>query len=190
MKMINNAMHLLRDSKSSALALLFGAFTLLAVSACSEPMESESHSSEAIDAAKGETIALTTSLTTYKSATCGCCQLWVDHATQQGFAVDAQNVDDLNGVKDRFGIAPQFQSCHTSVSENNYVFEGHVPAKFVRQFLQNPPANARGLAVPAMPLGSPGMEVGDRFTPYEILLLHKDGGHSVYARIENAQQQF
>ncbi|GAB2526985.1 DUF411 domain-containing protein [Microbulbifer agarilyticus] len=186
MKMINSAMRLLRNSKLSTLTLLLGAFTLLAVSACSKPVEKESHSSEQAAAAQGETIALTT----YKSATCGCCQLWVNHANQQGFAVDAQNVDDLNGIKDRFGIAPQFQSCHTSVSDNNFVFEGHVPAKFVRQFLQNPPANARGLAVPAMPLGSPGMEVGDRFTPYEILLLHKDGGHSVYARIENAQQQF
>ncbi|MCQ3830853.1 DUF411 domain-containing protein [Microbulbifer elongatus] len=131
-----------------------------------------------------------TPLTTYKSATCGCCKLWVDHAKDQGFQVKALDVDDLNAVKNRFDIAPQLQSCHTSVSANDYVFEGHVPAKFIRQFLQKPPANARGLAVPAMPLGSPGMEVGDRFTPYDVVLLHKDGGHSVYARIENAEQQF
>ncbi|HEY8568718.1 DUF411 domain-containing protein [Microbulbifer sp.] len=128
-------------------------------------------------------------LTTYKSATCGCCKLWVEHAGGNGFEVDAQDVDDLNGIKEKYGIAPALQSCHTSVSPSGYVFEGHVPAKLIRQFLQNPPANARGLAVPAMPLGSPGMEVGDRFTPYKVLLLHSDGSHSVYASIDQFEQQ-
>lgn len=153
----------------------------------STPSSQSSAVDQTMDAATaGQPLALTT----YKSATCGCCKLWVDHANKHGFNVDAQDVHDLNGVKERFEIAPEYQSCHTSVSDNNYVFEGHVPAKFIRQFLQNPPANTRGLAVPAMPLGSPGMEVGDRFTPYDILLLHKDGSHSTFARIENARQQF
>ena len=135
------------------------------------------------------TAASTLALTTYKSATCGCCKLWVEHADNSGFDVDARNVDDLNAVKDKYQIAPEYQSCHTSVSADGYVFEGHIPAKLIRQFLQNPPANARGLAVPAMPLGSPGMEVGERFTPYKVLLLHKDGSHSVYASIDQFEQQ-
>ncbi|WP_231759979.1 DUF411 domain-containing protein [Microbulbifer elongatus] len=167
-------------------ALLLGAALLSA--GCDRAQQTQNAASN--PAAEATSTQPSIALTTYKSATCGCCKLWVDHANEQGFAVDAKDVDDLNGVKKRFDIAPEFQSCHTSVSDNNYVFEGHVPAKFIRQFLQNPPANARGLAVPAMPLGSPGMEVGDRFTPYDVVLLHKDGGHSVYARIENAEQQF
>ena len=69
-------------------------------------------------------------------------------------------------------------------------FEGHIPAKLIRQFLQNPPANARGLAVPAMPLGSPGMEVRDRFTPYEALQLNQDGSSSVYASINQFEQKY
>ncbi|WP_105102987.1 DUF411 domain-containing protein [Microbulbifer pacificus] len=167
-------------------ALVALLFSLFAISACSETGKDQKTAANLIAAESGETIALTT----YKSATCGCCKLWVEHAGKQGFAVDARDVDDLNGVKVRFGIAPEYQSCHTSVSQNDFVFEGHVPAKYIRQFLQNPPADARGLAVPAMPLGSPGMEVGDRFTPYDILLLQTDGSHRVYARIENAQQQY
>ncbi|WOX06904.1 DUF411 domain-containing protein [Microbulbifer pacificus] len=133
--------------------------------------------------------ASASALTTYKSAACGCCKLWVEHAGKHGFDVDAQNVDDLNAVKEKYRIAPEFQSCHTSVSPSGYVFEGHVPAKLIRQFLQNPPAGARGLAVPAMPLGSPGMEVGDRFTPYKVLLLHNDGSTSVYASIDHLEHQ-
>ncbi|SDJ96819.1 DUF411 domain-containing protein [Microbulbifer yueqingensis] len=128
-------------------------------------------------------------LTTFKSATCGCCGKWVEHARHSGFEVTAKDVDDLNAVKAGHAIAPRHQSCHTSVSPEGYVFEGHIPAKYIRQFLQNPPAGARGLAVPAMPLGSPGMEVGDRFTPYDIVLLHEDGSESVYARVNDAAQQ-
>lgn len=160
--------------------------TLFTISACSKTGEAQKNAEPQVTTNGEETIALTT----YKSATCGCCKLWVEHAENQGFAVDARDVDDLNSVKARFRMAPEYQSCHTSVSDSNYVFEGHVPAKYIRQFLQNPPANARGLAVPAMPLGSPGMEVGDRFTPYDILQLQDDGSHSVYVRIENPQQQY
>ncbi|QIL90258.1 DUF411 domain-containing protein [Microbulbifer sp. SH-1] len=171
-----------RKTRGALIALLLGVFTL---SACSETGQNPKNTEERATKSSSETIALTT----YKSATCGCCKLWVEHAGEQGFTVDARDVDDLNGIKERFRIAPEYQSCHTSVSENDYVFEGHVPAKYIRQFLQNPPANARGLAVPAMPLGSPGMEVGDRFTAYDILLLQSDGSHRVYARIDNPQQQ-
>ena len=145
------------------------------------------------EASEGNTkvapVAITSALTTYKSATCGCCKLWVEHAADNGFEVDAQNVSDLNAIKDKYEIAAEFQSCHTSVSPDGYVFEGHIPAKLIRQFLQNPPAGARGLAVPAMPLGSPGMEVGDRFTPYKVLQLNKDGSTAVYASIDRFDQQ-
>ncbi|MCO1335561.1 DUF411 domain-containing protein [Microbulbifer sp. OS29] len=150
-------------------------FTALALSACAEPQPP-----------KKETVKLTT----YKSATCGCCKIWVEHAQQSGFDVEARNVDDLNGVKNQHHIAPRYQSCHTTVSEQGYVFEGHVPAKLVQHFLQKPPQNAIGLAVPGMPLGSPGMEVGDRFTPYQVLLLKEDGSSEIYAEIKTAQEQF
>ncbi|WP_226668651.1 DUF411 domain-containing protein [Microbulbifer aggregans] len=157
---------------------------LLLLSGCGSSQDTQS-ATEARSTAATDSIALTT----YKSATCGCCKLWVDHASQRGFLVDARDVNNLNDIKQQHQIAPEYQSCHTSVSENGYVFEGHVPAKLIRQFLQNPPAGARGLAVPAMPLGSPGMEVGDRFTPYEVLQLNNDGSHAVYASIDRPEQQ-
>jgi len=159
---------------------------LLALTACAKA----DHDHDVNEDNTGTTAAaVATTLTTYKSATCGCCKLWVEHASEHGFEVDAQNVSDLNAVKNKHKIAAEFQSCHTSVSPDGYVFEGHIPAKLIRQFLQNPPAGARGLAVPAMPLGSPGMEVGDRFTPYKVLQLNKDGSTSVYASIDRFEQQ-
>ncbi|WP_346837539.1 DUF411 domain-containing protein [Microbulbifer sp. SAOS-129_SWC] len=160
--------------------LLSTSLLLLALTGCSK----ELNQTEAALSARTKL-----ELTTFKSASCGCCGQWVAHARASDFVVDARNVDDLNAVKNRHHIDPRLQSCHTSVSRDGYVFEGHVPAKLIRRFLQNPPAGARGLAVPAMPLGSPGMEVGERFTPYNVMLLHSDGSDSVYARIDSIEQQ-
>ena len=93
---------------------------------------------------------------------------------------DHQN---LQKVKDQFSIKPKYQSCHTAVSKDGYIFEGHIPSKFIKQFLANPEADAIGLTVPGMPLGSPGMEVEGRFTPYDVLVLYKDGSSKVYAEV-------
>jgi len=76
------------------------------------------------------------------------------------------------------------------VTKEGYVFEGHVPAKFIKQFMASPPANALGLAAPGMPMGSPGMEMGDRFSPYNIILMKKDGTSEVFASIANAAEQY
>jgi len=125
-----------------------------------------------------------------KSPTCMCCAAWVEHASDNGFVSQISHPTDLTGAKLNLGIAPQYQSCHTAVADNGYVFEGHVPAKLVRQFLDNPPADALGLAVPGMPMGSPGMEIGDQFQAYDVLLLNKDGSASVYAHMASAQEQY
>ena len=81
------------------------------------------------------------------------------------------------------------RSCHTAVSSQGYAFEGHIPARDSHQFLANPPADGIGLTVPAMPVGSPGMEVGDKFMPYRVLLMKKDGSTEVFASVESAAQQ-
>jgi hypothetical protein len=70
------------------------------------------------------------------------------------------------------------------------VFEGHIPARYIQQFLDNPPADAIGLSVPGMPVGSPGMEVGDKFIPYQVLLLKHDGSTEVFARVEQQTHQY
>lgn len=126
----------------------------------------------------------------YKSPTCGCCLEWIDHAEQRGFSFTTHHPADLGKLKAEQGIAPQYQSCHTAISAQGYLFEGHVPARYVKQFLAAPPVDALGLAVPAMPVGSPGMEVDDRFSPYAVMLLKRDGSAEVYAQIDTPAQQY
>jgi len=127
--------------------------------------------------------------TVYKSPTCGCCGRWIEHLESAGFHPLVKHPKNLNTIKNQFNIEPQYQSCHTAV-HNDYVFEGHIPVKFIQQFLANPPAGAAGLAVPAMPLGSPGMEAGQRFTPYTVYQLNMDGEPTVYATISRIQEQY
>ena len=96
----------------------------------------------------------------------------------------------LLAIKDLYRIANNLRSCHTAVSTQGYVFEGHIPARYIHQSLANPPADAMGLTVPAMPVGSPGMEVGDKFMPYQILLMKKDGSTEVFASVGSMAQQY
>jgi hypothetical protein len=129
-------------------------------------------------------------LTVYKSRTCGCCQKWIDHAEDHGFDINANNVTFMSDLKEDKGIAPNYRSCHTAESKEGYVFEGHVPAKYIKQYLANVPADSIGLSVPGMPVGTPGMEVGDRFMPYRIFLLNGDGTSSIYAEVATYEEQF
>jgi hypothetical protein len=108
----------------------------------------------------------------YKSASCGCCKEWVKHLEANGFSVKARDVDNPSDYREKFGIPTEFGSCH-SARVNGYALEGHVPAAEIKRLLAEKP-KARGLAVPAMPMGSPGME-GPRSDPYDVLLV-KDGG--------------
>ena len=101
-----------------------------------------------------------------------------------GFVADTQNHQNLEDIKKMYEIKPEYRSCHTGVSSNGYIFEGHVPSKYVTQFLSEDHPNAIGLSVPGMPLGSPGMEVDDLFMPYEVLILFKDGTSEIYARVD------
>lgn len=130
------------------------------------------------------------SLQVYKSPTCGCCQQWVEHMRQAGFTAHVHDEDNLEPIKQNHGLPWNARSCHTAVSAEGYVFEGHVPASIVKRFLAERPADARGLAVPEMPMGSPGMEMGDKFTPYEVWVLKKNGATEVYTRVETQAEQY
>ena len=122
-------------------------------------------------------------LLVHKTATCGCCKKWVDHMENNGFTMNTQDHKSLMTIKDELGIEPQFRSCHTAVSSDGYFFEGHVPSEYVGQFLEENNQNAMGLSVPGMPLGSPGMEVDGRFTPYDVLIHYRDGTSTIYAEV-------
>ena len=129
-------------------------------------------------------------LLVYKTPTCGCCKKWISHIEAQGIVAFSKDYQNIDGIKEHLEIQPNHRSCHTAVTKNGFVFEGHVPAKFIKKFLNESHSTAIGLSVPAMPLGSPGMEVGDRFMPYNILIMYKDGSSEIYASLQTYQEQF
>lgn len=119
-------------------------------------------------------------VTVYKTPTCGCCSLWVDHLKANGFSVQTYDLDDLSVTKAQLGVPGNLSSCHTAVV-GGYVVEGHVPAEDVKRLLAERP-NVTGLAVPGMPIGSPGMEVEGRPNDrYQVVAFDKRGGQSVFA---------
>ena len=114
----------------------------------------------------------------YKDPTCGCCGNWVEHLRTQGFAATATDVTDLVAIKTKYNVPQQLRSCHTAVVDG-YVIEGHVSAADIKRVLTERPAIA-GLAVPGMPIGSPGME-GPNAKPYDVLAFDRQGRTHVFS---------
>jgi hypothetical protein len=127
----------------------------------------------------GATGAAPIKITVYKTPTCGCCKVWVEHLTKNGFAPTIHDLASLDDTKKTLRIAPALQSCHTAVI-GSYWFEGHVPADLIAKVVAEKPAIA-GLAVPGMPQGSPGMETGHK-DPYDVLAVDRLGKTRVYAK--------
>ena len=115
----------------------------------------------------------------FKSPTCGCCELWVEHMRAAGFQVEVKDTQDMGAIKAEAGVPVGQGSCHTA-KVGNYYLEGHVPAADVKRLLTERP-DARGLIVPGMVPGSPGIEQGGVTKPYDVLLLAKDGSTTVYS---------
>lgn len=116
----------------------------------------------------------------YKFDSCDCCAKWVAHLRSNGFTPVVHEVKDLYPVKHKLGVPAELAACHTAMVDG-YVMEGHVPADVIHRFLKERPRNARGLAVPGMPAGSPGME-GKIKVDYDVLLIKQDGGYVTYAK--------
>lgn len=114
----------------------------------------------------------------YKTPTCGCCKAWVEHMREAGFEVQAHDMADVTPEKQRLGVPSRLVSCHTAVVDG-YVIEGHVPAADVRRLLATRPA-VTGIAVPGMPMGSPGMEYGPA-VPYDVIAFKPDGTLDLFA---------
>lgn len=177
-----------------SLALLVASFAI-ALAGCSRQESSGAAIAEAFDAApaaaydvNAQDIADVAAMAAdprlvvvHKTETCGCCHLWVEHMEKNGFKVVVRNVDDLGGIKERVGVPYGMGSCHTA-RVGGYFIEGHVPAADIARLLEERP-DAKGVTVPGMPLGSPGMEVASGDTqPYEVLLVARDGATSVFAQ--------
>jgi hypothetical protein len=115
----------------------------------------------------------------HKGPGCDCCNAWIEHLRASGFAVTADDRGN-NAARAKAGIPAHLGSCHTGMIAG-YAIEGHVPAADIKRLLAERP-KAVGLAVPGMPVGSPGMEIGSRRDPYEVLLVRADGTTAVYAK--------
>lgn len=179
-------------------AATFGSFT--AMTACARAPDSAASSARvlappSVQAAAAPAVSTATPLpvspgvpvdanaprmVVHKSASCGCCGLWVDHMRAAGFAVEVRNADDLNPLKEQVGVPYGKGSCHTA-EIGGYFIEGHVPADDVKRLLAEKP-DAKGLVLPGMPMGSPGMESPDGATQaYTVELVGRDGATSAYA---------
>ena len=118
-------------------------------------------------------------VTVFKTPTCACCGKWVEHLKANGFTVKVQEVNDTAGYERQYRVPRAMVSCHTAVV-NGYTIEGHVPAAEIKRLLNERP-KAVGLAVPGMPVGSPGMEAAHG-EAYSVMLLDESGHAAVYAR--------
>jgi hypothetical protein len=118
-------------------------------------------------------------ITVYKDAGCECCAKWVKHLSANGFVVSPRDVSNIDEIKRTMNVPASLQSCHTAVVDR-YVIEGHVPADVIKKFLAEK-SSSLGLAVPGMPIGSPGME-GARAERYNILAFERNGTSRIYAK--------
>lgn len=124
--------------------------------------------------------AMASEIYVYKNPHCGCCNKWISYIEEQGFAVKTENNAMLPSMKKAAGITPELESCHTAVIEG-YLVEGHVPAGDIKRLLEERP-DIKALAVPGMPIGSPGMEQGDTKERYDVIAIKKDGSTYVYSK--------
>jgi hypothetical protein len=119
-------------------------------------------------------------LNIYKSPYCGCCGAWVDHIKASDLRVVVHEMEDVTPMAKKLGVPDAMRSCHTAVIDGYFV-EGHVPAPDISKLLRERP-KARGIAVPGMPIGSPGMDQGGRRDAYATLIVDHRGASRVFVR--------
>ncbi len=118
-------------------------------------------------------------ITVYKDPSCGCCTQWVAHLARSSMSTTVHDRADMDSLKDSMGVPAPLRSCHTAVV-GRYIIEGHVPAADIRSLLATAPRNIVGLAVPGMPAGSPGMEMGARKDRYDVMAFTAKGSATVF----------
>jgi hypothetical protein len=118
-------------------------------------------------------------ITVYNNASCGCCENWIAYIKNEGFDVQQELVENVRPYKEQHGVPKELSSCHTAVV-GGYVIEGHVPASDIRQLLNDRP-DIRGLSVPVMTTGAPGMPQGGKQDGFNVMAIRKDGSTFVYS---------
>ena len=166
--------------KRTTLAIASAAVLTIAIAGTSYS-QSSTQSTNSSTLSKMAAISGKTQMLVHKDPNCGCCKGWVEQLSSS-FVAKVNDTSDITAIKDKYNLSLQHRSCHTAVTDDGFVFEGHVPNAAMKSFLASPPEGSLGLAVPGMPIGSPGMEVGNKTMRYPIYLLNKDGSSdSVYA---------
>jgi hypothetical protein len=155
----------------------------LGLSACGRAANDTASSAPATQAAPNANAAAALALAqVWKTPTCGCCKAWVEHLQSAGFTVKANDVPSTDAMRAQLGMPAALGSCHTALI-GGFAIEGHVPAREIKRLLAEPReavADVVGLSVPGMPIGSPGMEMGDKRDKYDVLLVLKSGQSRVY----------
>jgi len=121
-------------------------------------------------------------ITVYRSPTCTCCEKWLAHLKQNNFAIKDIVTNDIQAIKTKYGVTAEMASCHTAII-NGYVVEGHVPADDIKAMLKTKP-KITGIAVPGMPLGTPGMEMGGKKDAYNVMSFDTANHHQVFHSYE------
>ena len=125
-----------------------------------------------------------TEMTVYRSPSCGCCGVWVDHAKKHGFKIEDIKTEEMEALKQKHNVPAELASCHTTIIDG-YVMEGHIPADDVKRFLAEKPDDLIGLAVPGMPIGTPGMEARDIKQPFQVLAFNDKGEVEVFKEYQS-----
>jgi hypothetical protein len=146
---------------------------------CTAAQNSRQPTSENVTATAEAQAVLASEITVFRSPTCGCCGKWIDHAEAAGFQVKDEVTEDMSAIKQQYGVPQTLTSCHTTVV-GDYVVEGHVPVEDVQRLLVEKP-DVAGIAVPGMPIGSPGMESGDYTEPYTVFSFTESGETAAFA---------
>ena len=113
----------------------------------------------------------------YRSPTCGCCSKWIKYLEQNQFVVKDFVTNDVQTIKDKYGVPAKMSSCHTALV-NGYVVEGHVPASDIMKLIKGK-SKVIGISVPGMPMGTPGMEMGGKKDPYQVVSFDKENNYKV-----------
>lgn len=125
-----------------------------------------------------------TEMTVYRSPSCGCCGVWVDHAKKHGFKIEDIKTEEMEALKQKHNVPAELASCHTTIIDG-YVMEGHIPADDIKRFLAEKPDDLVGLAVPGMPIGTPGMEAKDIKQPFQVLAFNDKGEVKVFKEYQS-----
>lgn len=123
--------------------------------------------------------AIASEIVVYQSRTCGCCKKWVTHLKDNGFKVRSEFMDDVTDVKLKMNMPMKLASCHTAVV-SGYIVEGHVPANAIKELISEKPS-IKGIAVPGMPMGSPGME-GSYKEAYDVIAFGMEGSERIFMK--------